>query len=72
MATPPPTQSEKVAQLKLWWQNLFPIAVNRMIKDEHINVVFHDATPILDQPPRDAFAKLLETASKVVEESNEK
>jgi len=68
----PSNQAAKVQQLKTWWDNLFPLALNRMLKEEHVKVVFHDAVPILHRCPHEAFAKLADTACELVRESNER
>jgi len=69
MTAPPNNHKNKITELKALWDQLFPFALGKMLKNEHHDVVWNDATSILDQPTDEAFAKLTETANSIVQQS---
>jgi hypothetical protein len=58
----------KLKELQIEWMKLYHRAVNNLLKDEHIAVVFHDAPALVDLPLEDMLAKVAEAAAKISKE----
>ncbi len=60
-----PLPIDKEKQLKQLRIDMYSKAFNRMIQEEHVNVVFNNATSIVYKPVESIFAKLLQTANTI-------
>jgi hypothetical protein len=60
--------ARKLKQLEWQWMALYHKAVSKLLKEEHIVVMFHDAPSVVELPIKDLLVKVAETALKIGQE----